>query len=173
MFLPPYLELSKRSPLFHFDAIDKIVRVVYTHDLSFSMDSEAFRASMEDPKEQERRMKWRYRLEWRDPKRISQVVKEWKENLSYWWHGKGRVSEQLNLEKREWIREDLMKGRSILDRLAAEAPDDGSIPDREQWKVEAMKRIAKKHQADYDRQSYEVRYHGDALSEVALVSPVV
>jgi hypothetical protein len=172
MFLPPYLDLSKRSPLFHFDAIGKIVRVVYTHNLSLGMDSEAFRASIEDPKEQKRRMTWRYRLEWRDPKRISQVVKEWKNNVAYWWHGKGRVSEQLLLEKQEWLRKEIMQGRSLLERLAEE-PDDGSIPDREQWKVEAMNRIAKKHQADYDRQSYEVRYHGDALSEVALVSPVM
>jgi hypothetical protein len=141
-------------------AISRVFRVVYTHDLSLSMDSESFKSCMEDESDLSKRMMWRYRLEWRDnDKRPWQLFKEWNKGWGYWWLAKGSVTEKLALAVREWRKREAMQGLTVLDRIQkdlAGTPGGTPSPDRDQWKTDAMKRIAEKHQSDYDKKDFEV-----------------
>lgn len=163
------------SPLIHLNAIRSIFRVIHTHDLSLAMAERDFKANLDDESEQTKRMKWRYRLTWREPKRLGQLVKEWKKDWAYWWLAKGTVREQLSRDVQEARRKEAMEGRGILDRISkdiTENQDDAFVTDRDQWKKDAMERIAKKHQEDYDSKEFDVsapegsQGHADVLDKV-------
>jgi hypothetical protein len=147
------------SPLIHLNAIRSILRVIYTHDLSLAMDERAFKANLDDESEQTKRMTWRYRLIWREPKRLGQLVNGWKENWAYWWLVEGGVTEQLARDVQEERRKDVMQDRTVWNRIEkdiAENRDYAFVGDRDQWKKDAMERIAKEHQKDYDSNAFDV-----------------
>jgi hypothetical protein len=153
-----YISIKTLSPVFHLLAIAKIFRVHYTHDLSLAINAEAFEAGLADDTTRPPRMAWRYRIEWREPKRFGQLMKQWNRNVEYWWLVKGTVTEKLGLESQHFIRRQAMDGISILDRIRRDLADDpGRFTfDRDQWKVQAMNRMAAKHKFDYYRKSYDV-----------------
>ena len=138
-------------------AVRKLFRIVYTHDLSLSMEADTFKSALENESEMQERMKWRYRLEWRDEKRLVPLLKEWNSGWGYWLFIQGTVNEKLALELREEQKRGDMAGLNIFDRLK----DDG-IPrsDRDEWKTAAMERLAQKHQSDYDNDDYAVSFFG-------------
>lgn len=124
------------------------------------MDTESFKSSMENKLDLKDRMKWRYRLEWREEnKRLREVYKEWNDGLGYWLFAEGTVTEKLNLELLEGRRREAMQGMTVLDKIRQDLvgnPGGISLVDRKKWKTDAMERIAKKHQDDYDRKDYQV-----------------
>jgi hypothetical protein len=117
------------------------------------MDVNDFKSCLENESEMRQRMKWRYRLEWRDERRLRPLLQDWNSGWGYWLLTKGTVSEKLNLEMIERKHDATMEGLRIFDRLK----DDG-MPNtrRDRWKRQAMKRLATKHQEDYDSKDYEV-----------------
>ena len=129
---------------------------MYTHDLSLALDEKDFRAKLDDRAELGQRMKWRYRLNWREPKRIMQLIRD--HDLYYWLMLKGSVAEKLKMKFTEELREKSLKGRTVWDRIQKEIeedPDGFETTDRDEWKPNAMKLIARKHQEDYNRQTFE------------------
>lgn len=141
------------SPIIHLTAVRNLFRIVYTHNLSLALEANVFKASLENEAKMREMMKWRYRLEWRDEKRLLQLLREWKSGLPYWFFREGTVNEKLILDLREArTGRASMEGNHILDRLKV---DDMPMFDRDQLKVDAMKRLAEKHQADYESGSYE------------------
>jgi hypothetical protein len=99
------------------------------------------------------RMKWRYRLEWREDKRLGEVISEWKEGWGYWMFIEGSVSEQLELEEREGRQQEIVKATSVLDKISKEldeTPENTPIPNRDKWKTTAMDHLAKIHQTEYE-----------------------
>lgn len=167
--------LALVGPMLHLRSLAKIVRIVYTHDLSLALDAEDFREAMEDEASLKSRMKWRYRLEWRedrDTKRVGQVLRKWRKSLGYWLFLEGKVQEKLWQERKQSIKESLtteewnLKDR-ILDEIRDTNPgaldnDDGTwkvylqnLPPLGQGKKNSMKRLAEKHQQDYDLKEFE------------------
>jgi hypothetical protein len=163
------------SPLVHLNAIRSIVRVIHTHDLSLAMNERDFKANLDHESEQTKRMTWRYRLNWREPKRLGQLVKEWNKDWGYWWLAKGSVNEQLSRDVQESRRKEAIQGRTVLERVAKdinENRDNAFTPDRDQWKTDAMERIAKEHQKGYDSKKFDVSAregspgHADVLDKL-------
>jgi hypothetical protein len=153
-----YISSETRSPVVHLWAIARIFRVHYTHDLSLALEGEAFEAGLADNTTRPPRMALRYRIEWREPKRFGQLMKQWNRKVQYWWLVKGTVTEKLGLESQQFIRRQSMDGISILDRIHRDLADDPDrfTFDRDQWKVQAMNRMAAKHKFDYYRKNYDV-----------------
>ena len=143
------------SPIIHMMAVRKLFRVVYTHDLSLSMEADAFKSALENQSEMQEKMKWRYRLEWRDEKRLMPLLKEWNSGWGYWLFIQGTVNEKLALELREEQKRADMVGLNIFDRLK-----DDSMPrsNRDEWKKAAMDRLAQKHQSDYEKNDFAVSF---------------
>jgi hypothetical protein len=123
------------------------------------MGADSFQKYLENESDLKQRMMWRYRLEWRDNKRLNQLLKEWNKDWGYWWLAKGSVTEKINLELREKQKNADMQGLTVLDRIQEDldsTPEGTPMPDRDQWKADAMKRVAQKHQEDYERDEFEV-----------------
>lgn len=147
------------GPLCHVLAVRKIVRVMHTHDLSLALDTEQFQEKMENPDEQKRRYQWRYRLAWREPKRIRTTLKELRKGFWYWFFFTGGVQDKL---RRDFVSnrksQAEQRGLTVLQRIAEDRKKnpDAPVPDRTMWKQQAMDRLARKHQKDYDRKKFEV-----------------
>lgn len=147
------------GPVIHLAAIRKLIRIIHTHDLSLALDIEDFEAALKNEETMATRMKWRYRLEWRDDRRLSVHLEEWRRGWLYWLRSKGSVNEKLLMEARESQKKAELQGEMILDKLQRELEDtpngiEDFIP-REQWQQDAMERLAQKHQEDYNRKDFE------------------
>jgi hypothetical protein len=123
------------------------------------MGADSFQKCLENESDLKQRMMWRYRLEWRDNKRLNQLLKEWNKDWGYWWLAKGTVTEKINLELREKQKNADMQGLTVLNRIQKDlesTPEGTPMPDRDQWKADAMNRLAQKHQEDYEKDKFEV-----------------
>lgn len=143
------------GPFCHLFAIQKIFRVMHTHDLSLALNSDEFEEKME----QKLRYQWRYRLEWREPKRIQTTLQEWRKGFWYWFFFTGGVQDKLRREfqiKRKSEAE--RRGLTVQQRIAKDLKSNPGAPvqDRTLWKEQAMDRLARKHQKDYDKKTFEV-----------------
>jgi hypothetical protein len=151
--------VSLVGPLCHVLAVRKNVRVMHTHDLSLALDTDLFQEKMEDPDEQKRRYQWRYRLAWREPKRIRTTLQEWRTGFWYWFFFTGGVQDKLRREvERNRKSQAESRGLTVWQRIAEDRKKnpDAPVPDRTLWKQQAMDRLARKHQKDYDRKKFEV-----------------
>lgn len=151
---------SLTAPLLHIRSLAKIVRIIYTHDVSLALDDKDFMEAFDDESSLRSRMKWRYRLEWRDDEdteRIGEIFRKRRKSFWYWLFLEGKVSDQLWRESKRNLKESQRSQEwNIMDRI----PDDmRTIPQtqipHEEWKTIAMKRIAEKHQQDYDLKDFE------------------
>jgi hypothetical protein len=153
------LLVSLVGPLCHLLAVRKNFRVMHTHDLSLALGTDEFQKKLEDPDERKRRFQWRYRLDWREPKRIRTTLQEWRKGFWYWFFFTGGIQDKLRKEflsnrKSEAQRRDL----TVWQRIAEDVKKnpDAPVPDRTLWKQQAMDRISRKHQKDYDRKKFDV-----------------
>ena len=112
-----------------------------------------FKKQLGSETEMGQRMKWRYRIEWRDEKRLKPLLKEWISGWDYWLFVKGSVSEKLEIERVEKLKAELKKGKMVWEKVQA---DGFPMSNRQRWKADAMDRVAKKHQEDYDNKTFEV-----------------
>ncbi|CAJ1930277.1 unnamed protein product [Cylindrotheca closterium] len=144
--------LALLGPWIHLGFLFDQFRIVYTHDLSLSVSSQVFKEQIGNESEMEQRMKWRYRIEWREEKRLKPLLKEWISGLEYWLFIKGTVREKLENERIEKLKADLKKGNMVWEKVHA---DSFPMSNRQRWKTDAMDRIAKKHQEDYDNNTFE------------------
>jgi hypothetical protein len=139
------------GPICHITAVSKLFQASFMHNASLSMDPDLFRKSVSA-------WRWRYCLKWREPKRIGVVLEQWWNRFWYWLFLKGSVDEKLQQESEKLLRGGSSvqsRGLSVWQRVATE-PSTYSGMDRTQWKTKAMERIARKHQYDYDRGSFDV-----------------
>jgi len=154
----------------HLHAFRKLVRVLYTHNLSLALGAEGFQEALReaesddtvssDKKESKRLIQWRYKLTWREPERIRVTLDRWRGAFWYWLFLKGSVQEKLSKEAGgRFKREFQSRGLTIWERLAKEKAQypDAPFPDRTEWKENAMKRVAEWHQQDYDANTIRVR----------------
>ena len=151
------------GPVCHLYAFRKLVRVLYTHNLSLALGTEGFQEALReaenddtassDKKEPKRLMQWRYKLTWREPERIRVTLDRWRGEFWYWLFLKGSVQEKLSKEAAGRFKSEVQsRGLTIWQRLAKERAQypDAPLPDRTKWKENAMKRVAEWHQQDYD-----------------------
>ena len=148
--------------MYHIGAIKKVIRVVRTHDISLGMDADSLeKIRREDADFQAKRTGWRYRVNWRrQPKRVGQHVSKWFDSWGYWWFTKGTVDEQIYLDMTQKSRKGHMEGIKILERAKDDIESDTDrfekIQPHNERKLRIMKRIAYKHQKDYERGKYDV-----------------
>ena len=146
-------------PIIHLEAVSRLFRIVYTHDLSLALNAKPIRSRVQAEAALASRMRWRYRLEWRDNQRCGELVKARKEGFGYWLFLEGKVSEQLEKQDREYAAEKMMEGKWMLERVKediAKTPEGIPAPDASQWKAKAMERLAKMHQEDYEKKDFRV-----------------
>lgn len=176
------------GPICHILAARKLVRIQYTHGLSLAMDVDCFKraagtngtVTANDEERGEQRLLWRYKFTWREPQRIRVTLDQWRRGFLYWLLFSGSVEEKLRKEYRSKRQsETKSRGLTVLQRVAEERAKNPNapMPDRTQWKKNAMDKVAQKHQDDYALKTFEVRNEtGSVIVEIyhshfILVSP--
>jgi hypothetical protein len=160
------IALALLAPLCHVWAIVQLVRVQLAHGLSLAMDSDSYEDAIrridgnapEMLDKQEQKL-WRYKLSWREPQRIRATLNNWRRSFWYWMLVSGSVEDKLLREYRtNRITEAKLRGLTVLQQVAkVRSRDPALFPDRSKWKQNAMDRIAKRHQDDYDAKTFNVR----------------
>jgi hypothetical protein len=133
--------------------------VSYTHDLSLAHDYDTISMILSDPTERQKRFKWRYRLEWREPERILHTLSKWKGGFSYWLLFQGGVEDQLRKEFQAFQKGAAHRqGLTVLQRCEQEMREkpDAPRPNSRLWKQNAMKKLAAKHEKSYKSGAFEV-----------------
>jgi hypothetical protein len=133
-------------------AIRKLVRISYTHDISLASDYDTISTIISDSVERQKRFKWRYRLEWREPERILQTLSKWKGGFSYWLLFQGGVQDQLRKEFQATQKGAAHReGLTVLQRCEQEVQNnpDAPRPNSRLWKQKAMEKLAARHEKDY------------------------
>jgi hypothetical protein len=133
--------VSALAPLIHIVALLRLVRISYTHDLSLANSSNRF--ILYNPSVLQRRMKLRWRLDWREPKRLRQALSDFTDDLIYRFFFAGGVPDKLLESKKRSMRQKL---RSLLE----EAFQLNGEKDSTESKETAMRNLAQEHQRDYD-----------------------
>jgi len=141
------------GPLAHLMAIKRLFRVQKTHDISLATERETLRSILSNAKEMSKRTKWRYRLNWREPQRLTDTIPTILDNAVYRLFFQGTVPDKLMKESQATIR------RSVFDecnnRIAStERGKNVPIPSTE-WKSRAMEVLASEHQRDYDSGNFK------------------
>lgn len=141
--------VSVTAPLLHLIAFSRLVRIRYTHNLSLANKDSSF--ILQDRATIQERMKWRYRLEWRQPiMRLPKAVFAFVDDFVYRILFAGGVQAKiLEFSKRQLQRntKDLEEKVRELDKLD---PIDST-----RWKEGAMDNLASEHQRDYDNKSFK------------------
>ena len=141
----------------HLIALKKIIQIQYFTNVSLSSDHGTFDKAVKD----EETYKWRYKLLWREPKRLSQAVESLKRDFLLFYFGDWGTEENENgLQVGEFnLRDEEKKEEPKILQLIREdmerTPNQPN-PDRTTWIPYALQRKAKTHQADYDSKNFEV-----------------
>jgi hypothetical protein len=152
------------GPLIHLGAIQRLIRVSYTHGLSLAMDVNDFQRSVSNienagtsplsESEMKQRLLWRWKRVWREPQRVLVTINDYRERFWYWLLFSGSVAEKLRIVEQEGRRreEASTSKLKILQRVAEDLKrnPDAPFPDRTKWKQNAMTALAERHQKDYD-----------------------
>jgi hypothetical protein len=166
LLVPCAVLMGAIGPCVHLAAYRRLVRVSHCDGLSLADWQDNGSRPRNSPSTQDARMMWRWRLHWRDPRRVLDVAREWRDDFFYWLFLSGSVQEKLRREldsKRQHTRQGPahQRGLAVLQRMARDraAEREYGIPpaDRTQWKQAAMDRLARVHKKNYERNSIEVR----------------
>lgn len=143
-FLP--LSVASLAPIVHMVAVLRLLRIEHNHDLSLANSSS--RLILQNKEALKKRMKWRYRLVWRDPtRRLWTALSEFVDNAVFRFLFEGGVQDKiLNASRQQLKREnqDMYDKVQELDQL------DKSVLESSKWKQSSMDKLAEEHQADYE-----------------------
>lgn len=149
--------IALAGPIIHLGAMKRLFRVSYTHGLSLAMDMNDFQRSLstnENDSAIKRQLLWRWKLVWRDPRRILVTINEYRERFWYWFLFSGSVAEKLRIVEQEGRKHEEAASNKlkILQRVAEDRKrnPDAPLPDRTKWKQNAMNALAERHQKDYE-----------------------
>jgi len=164
MLVPAAIAVASIGPLAHLVVFRKLLRVYKTHDLSLSNpDTFARMIQNRAPSSLKERIKWRWRLHWREPQRVRVVLQQQYDQFWYWLFFSGSVQDKLRREfdprsRRAGGGEAHRQGLSVLQQIAREREDNGYslTTDRSQWKQRAMDRLAARHKEQYERRDFQV-----------------
>ncbi|GAX29472.1 hypothetical protein FisN_16Hh086 [Fistulifera solaris] len=131
------------GPWLHLKAFNQLIQVKLIHNVSLDMNAEQMEAALAKPPN------WYYSLQWREPRRMRQVLRAAKDRFLYHLLFAGSVQEKIRQENRKIVRQQELKGNRIWERIA--------FSDATQWKANAMERMSNQHKYDYERGKYEVR----------------
>jgi hypothetical protein len=103
-------------------------------------------------------VKWRYKLEWREPKTLFQSVKSiWYKFIVFMFTGWDGINERDN---NAWGNKSstvpvIPKIFSLVDEDMARHPK-APVPDRNTWVQAAMEKMSSIHENNYKRKNFEV-----------------
>ena len=169
LLLPFAILLASIGPCVHLAAYRRLVRVSRCDGLSLAgWQDDGSRPLQNSPSEHDARtVVWRWRLQWREPRRVLDVAKQWRDDFFYWLFLSGSVQEKVRREldsKRQYSRRQgpaHQRGLAVLQRMARDRASerDYGMPsaDRMQWKLAAMDRLSRVHKKNYERNTIEVR----------------
>ena len=140
--------LSMNRPLVHLIAIRNLLRIQKSHDISLATDRNTYQSLLSNPEEMEKRIKWRYRIHWREPQRMSQTFLTCFDDVIYRLFFENTVPDKFMKESQADARQALDDDiRKRLFRM--EKGNQKPIPPME-WKSRAMDALAAEHQRDYE-----------------------
>ena len=141
------------GPVAHLLAFKKLVHLSSMPYLSLTSTPEQFEQQLAQP------AILRWRLTWREPRRVRVVLEEWRQQFWYWLFFAGSVQDKLRKELKASKQSEAKKqGLTVWQRVAASRDEnpEAPMPDRTRWKRQAMDRLAAKHQKDYEQGTYDV-----------------
>jgi hypothetical protein len=139
-------------PVVHLLAWTRICQVVYTHNLSLSLDPQDFQKKFNGKGIHQ----WRFKLRWRTPQRIRIAFNEWKGRFWYWLFFSGSVQDRL---RREYNPRRLNRARNKDSTIWEKVKNDNrEFRERSTWKTKAMDQLAAKHERDYGNKTFEVSW---------------
>lgn len=140
--------LSITAPLLHLVAVLRLGRIQHTHNLSLANKDTKF--ILQDPEALTERMKWRYRLEWRQPTlRVGQAVLSFVDDFVYRLFFQGGVQDKFLESSQQQIQRDTKDLEEKVQELDEMDPMDST-----KWKEGSMKNLAREHQRDYNNESF-------------------
>ena len=129
-------------------AFRNLVRIQKSHDISQATEINTYQSLLSNPEEMERRIKWRYRMHWREPQRISQTFPTFFDDVIYKLFFENTVPDKFMKESQADTRRAVAD--DIRDRIfRIEKGNQKPIPPTE-WKSRAMDTLAAEHQRDYE-----------------------
>jgi hypothetical protein len=129
-------------------AVRSLFRIEKTHDISLATEFETLKNIVANPKEMDKRTKWRYRLHWREPQRLLQAIPSWIDSTTYRLFFKNTVPDKFMRDSRAAIRLDVDQERR--GRVAQMNRGRNPAIQNTEWKSRAMEVLAAEHQRDYD-----------------------
>jgi len=141
--------LALLGPIGHVVGFRRVLKVLYTHDLPLTLRPQEFA----DKAKQRSLYKWRFRLDWREPKRIGTVVDQIVNGLLYSLFISGDVEEQLWQEKHARMADELKARRyHVLQRVEYDMKYRSGDPQAStnlMSKTEAMDRVKLWHNESF------------------------
>jgi hypothetical protein len=139
--------LALIGPITHLIAFQKLIRVFKSHNLPLTLSPSEFQKRLTELGAPD----WRWQLNWRQPERVRVTLKNWINRFSYWLFLEGTVGEKLFQERKDDLRRDIRDHfEEFKKKILAE-----EFINRDQWKTNAMERVAAMHQKDYDEGNYQ------------------
>ena len=117
-------------------AFRNLVRIQKSHDISQGTEINTYQSLLSNPEEMERRIKWRYRMHWREPQRISQTFPTFFDDVIYKLFFENTVPDKFMKESQADTQRAVAD--DIRDRIfRMEKGNQKPIPPTE-WKSRAM-----------------------------------
>lgn len=144
-FLP--LGVATLAPIVHMVAVLRLLRIEQNHDLSLANSSS--RLILQNKEALKKRMKWRYRLVWREPtRRLWIALSEFADDLVFRFLFEGGVQDKiLNVSRQRLKREN----QEMYDKVQELEQMDKSVLESSKWKQSSMDKLAEEHQGDYEK----------------------
>jgi len=148
------LILSILVPIAHIWAIKRIVRIGYFTNLSLATERDKLEEILNDP--QKTNIKLRYRLQWREPVRLFVSFKHrFRDLLLFIFTGWGERSSIVDDTFSTTEPYILTLVRKEMERNSGNSNLSTQPPNRSTWIPNASERIAKIHQENYERQTFD------------------
>jgi len=152
------LLFSVIPPLIHLYALKKLFRIQYFTNMSLSTEVSTAEELLKNPVTA--RWKWRYKLNWREPRRLSQAIKVMRRDvlrfvLSLLGNDiEAAIKRKLELKDILDIKESEPK---ILDLVGEDMNRNPTVkkPNRKTWVPSSLAKMEDIHQTNYEKKNFE------------------
>jgi hypothetical protein len=161
---PLAILMAMAGPAVHLTAFRRLIRVSHGDEVSLADLQDNGSRMRTAYRHDDSKKIWRWRTQWREPRRVGGVLEQWRADFLYWFMLSGSVQDKLRRELDHKSRRPGQslaheQGLAILQRIARERSHlrpDTPAPDRTQWKQAAMDRLSCMHQKNYDQNTLHV-----------------
>ena len=166
-----FFTLSFLNPMIYLVAYIRLIKVQYFTNISLTesysnVEKHLQTPSMNSDENNGDGFNWRYKLKWREPRRLSQSIKFlWRDTILFFLSGWGDEDERSNKHRSfssahivssSTVANDSMRILDLVQEDMETYPNDSNVASREAWIKDSFSDTAKKHQESYDKKEFDV-----------------